>query len=243
MAAPEPELSVVIPAYNEGRVLRANIEALRGKLDSLGLDYEVIIVNDGSSDNTAEEARKCVDACVHVVSYARNRGKGYAVREGMKHANGAYKMFMDADLSTSLDEIEKFLGIMRHYKFDVLIGNRRMDPSLQTKQQPLYRRFFGKGFTLLSSVLIGRYCADYTCGFKMFRKAAADTVFKRQRIDNWAFDTELIAIALAQRLAVHEVPVVWHHAENSKVRLVREIITSLAGLVRIRTNALLGRYR
>ncbi len=243
MTVPVPELSIVVPAYNEGKVLATNIAVLRQKLDAIGVAYEILIVDDGSLDDTLTKANQCADERVRVISYPQNRGKGYAVREGMLGAVGKYTLFMDADLATSLDEIEKFLTIMRHYKFDVVIGTRRVDPSLQERKQPFYRRFFGRGFIWLSCVVVGKRLTDFTCGFKMYKKEAAEMIFAQQKVFNWAFDTELLFLAVRNNLSIHEVPVVWRHQKDSKVRVVREIFTSLTGLMQIPCNAMRGRYR
>ncbi len=238
-----PELSVILPAYNEGKVIEGNLNILIQKLDDLGLDYEIIIVNDGSKDDTLEKITSCKHPRVKILSYAANRGKGFAVRYGVNAAVGRYILFMDVDLSTDLGEINKFMLTMRPGFFDVIIGNRKIDLSFQLVQQPFYRRFLGGGFAQLSSLTIGHRFLDFTCGFKMFTSTAAKRIFSRQRIFNWAFDTELIYIALLQGFKIHEIPVIWRDQGDSKVRLGREILSSLVSLMQIRINGLKGVYR
>jgi dolichyl-phosphate beta-glucosyltransferase len=238
-----PHLSVILPAYNEAKVIADNLNAVKRKLASLNISYEIIVVNDGSTDDTLSKINGMVSSQIKVFSYEKNRGKGFAVNWGMKYATGAYRLFMDADLATALEEIPKFLTTIENYHFDVLIGNRKIDPSLQKVKQPLFRRIFGMGFTWLSGLFVGRKFTDFTCGFKMFTASAADMIFMRQRIYNWAFDSELLFIALKHNLVIHEIPVVWHDKRNSKVRLLRDILTSLGGLFKIRFNQIRGLYR
>ncbi len=237
------KLSVILPAYNEGNKIEQNTKLLKKELDSLNINYEIIIVNDGSVDDTLARAQKCESTNIRVLSYTPNRGKGYAVKYGMFHTTGQYRLFMDVDLSTSLDSIEKFWKLMCQNNYDMIIGNRKMDPLLQKVRQPLYRRVLGTGFTWLSSLMIGRRFTDFTCGFKMFTQNAVEVIFKRQKINNWAFDTELIYIALLHRLKIHEVPVEWAHHPGSKVRVRRDMLTSLYGLIKIRANQIRGLYQ
>ncbi len=238
-----PILSIILPAFNEERVIAANLVKILEFMDGLKVDYELIVVNDGSQDNTLGEVQGVISPRLKCITYAQNGGKGYAINQGVRVVQGKYILFMDVDLSTDLQEIPKFLTTIANYKVDMIIGNRKIDPSYQLVKQPFYRRFFGQGFTWLSSLFIGRFYTDYTCGFKMFTAAAAKTIFSRQRIYNWAFDTELIFIALTHHLVIHEMAVIWRHQGDSKVRLGREIFTSLMGLIQIRLNVLQGFYR
>jgi dolichyl-phosphate beta-glucosyltransferase len=237
------ELSLVFPAYNEGKAIAFNVKKTADKLEEWGINYEMIIVNDGSVDDTVDQVKPLLNNQISLLSYAQNRGKGYAVNYGMKHVVGKYRLFMDVDLATSLDEIPKVLTTIKHHQFDVIIGNRKIDPSMQVVKQPLYRRIFGAGFTWLSSIFVGRKFTDFTCGFKLFKAEAAEAIFMRQRIFNWAFDTEIMFIAMRHKLVIHETPVVWYDQRNSKVRLLRDIATSMAGLIQIRLNNLKGLYR
>lgn len=237
------KLSVILPAYNEEHCLEANVSILNERLKSLDLDYEIIIVNDGSTDRTLSKARNCAGENIRVLSYPHNRGKGYAIRYGMLNSEGRYKLFMDLDLSTSLDAVQNFWELLCSGSFDVIIGNRKSEFSRLEVKQPLYRIFFGKGFTFLSSLLIGHKINDFTCGFKMYTKNAADIIFCRQRIFDWAFDAELIYIAVLHGLKIREVPVTWRHHGNSKVRLLRDITHSLRSLITMRINALKSFYK
>jgi dolichyl-phosphate beta-glucosyltransferase len=243
MTQPIKELSVILPAYNEEGEIQENTHRLKDHLDRLHIDYEILIVDDGSKDNTVREASCCESKNIRVLTYPDNRGKGYAIQYGMLNATGAYRLFMDVDLSTSLGSIEQFLQLIRSGQFDIIIGNRKTNPSLQKIRQPFYRRFFGEGFTRLSSLMIGERFTDFTCGFKMYTKKTAEIIFRKQRIFDWAFDAELIYIALLHNLRIYEAPVVWKHHPDSRVRLLRDIVNSFYSLVEMRVNGWQGRYR
>ncbi len=236
-------LSVVLPAYNEGKKIQLHIPLLKAKLDSLGISYETIIVNDGSTDDTLSKAKPYESEHIRIFSYDQNKGKGFAVNFGMRQARGDYRIFMDADLSTSLDFIEPFLAVLKRDDVDMVIGTRKANISLQKRKQPAYRRFLGNLYTHISGVMIGRFLTDFTCGFKMYTRQSADIIFSRQRINNWAFDSELICIAAQHGLRIKEVPVIWSNDPDTKVRLWRDSITSFFALFMIRINAVLGRYR
>lgn len=237
-----PELSVILPAYNEGRVIKESLVAIKAKLDELGIDYELIVVNDGSKDDTKNAAGALKNPRIKVLSYENNRGKGHAVHYGMQKAQGQYRLFMDVDLSTDLGEIKKFLSEIRRGDCDIVMGNRNIRSSLRQKG-PWYRAFLGRGFALVSGFWIGFHCLDFTCGFKMFTARAAEIIFSRQRLFDWAFDTEILFIARLHHMNVRQLPVVWEHRGNSKVRLGRDIAASLLSLIKIRYYALRGFYR
>ena len=237
-----PELSVIIPVFNEETVIADTISRIADAVDPLGIGYEILVVNDGSTDRTLERLAAIRNERLRIVSYATNRGKGFAIHHGMKHAEGVHSLFMDADLSTSLEAVGAFLDKMRSGTWDMIIGNRRIKGAHQNIPQPFYRRFFGKGFTLLSQIMVGYPGKDFTCGFKMFRMATARVLFEKQRVFNWAFDAELIFLAGKYGLSILEVPVRWDHRGNSKVNLGRDMANSFLGLLAIRANDIKGRY-
>ncbi len=240
---PSPELSVIIPAYNEEQEIQASLTTIEAKLRGLGVSYEIIAVNDGSNDQTLAKMTALQGPSVVVLSYASNRGKGFAVKEGMLRARGRYRLFMDVDLSTSLDAIGEFLELMRGGDWDVLIGERKSRLLQQKVRQPWIRQFLGGGFIRLSCFCVGRRFRDFTCGFKMFEHTAAETIFTRQRVFDWSFDTELLAIAVEHKLRIAEVPVDWSHHSGSTVHTFKAVFTSLAGLLKIKTNSLKCLYR
>jgi len=226
------ELSIILPVYNESKIIRQNLENINDFLQTLDIEYEVIIVNDGSTDDTLQQTSLITEKHTHVISYTQNRGKGYAVNRGMTAAHGQYRLFMDMDLSTELAEIPKFLHCVRLGNCDICIGNR-YSTSLATQKKPWHRALFGKTFSLLSSICTGYQAEDFTCGFKIFSAKASDKIFPRQHIYGWAFDTELISIAHQQGLRIHQESIVWHHHNGSKVNFIRAIPDSLIDLFRI----------
>ncbi len=232
------ELSVIIPAFNEAHVIENNVRQVIAALDKLKITYEIICVNDGSTDTTLASLERLRDSRINLLSYPENQGKGYAVRFGMNKALGKYRLFMDADLATSLDAIGIFYDQMCRGTYDLILGDRQSDSTQQRQHQPLYRRILGRIFTLLSCLCVGRNINDFTCGFKIFSSPASTLIFNQQRINNWAFDTELIYIAVLNKLRIGQIPVAWKHQPHSKVRAMRDIVTSLRDLLRIRINGM-----
>ncbi len=245
MPSDKIELTVILPAFNEESEIYESVQEVVRRIQELDVTYEVIIVDDGSKDETLKKARQCASELknVDVITYEDNRGKGYAVQQGMLQAKGENRLFMDVDLSTSLDEIEKVLNTIRLGSFDVVMGSRRMNESLLKIQQPLHRQVVGFCFKLIAIALVGRKFTDFTCGFKMFTKKAAEIIFKRQKKFGWAFDTEVILIAVVHSLHIHEVPVTWSDSRDSRVRLLRDIPKCLAELVSMKVNQIRGDYK
>jgi len=226
------ELSIILPVYNESKIIRPNLEKVNDYLQTLGLEYEIIVVNDGSTDDTLKQISSIKEKRVSVISYGQNRGKGFAVNRGMTSARGRYRLFMDMDLSTELTEIPKFLKLVRDGLCDICVGNRHAVRLLDQKRS-WHRALLGRIFAILSSVCTGYRLEDFTCGFKIFTAPACEKIFPRQHIDGWAFDTELITIAHQLRLNIRQEPVVWTHHEGSKVNILKSIFTSSLGLIKI----------
>jgi len=238
-----PHYSIVIPAYNESaRIGHALTEILR-TLDEKLWDAEVIVVNDGSSDNTAAiiESVAARDKRVRLLENPRNCGKGFSVRNGLLHAAGSIVMFTDADLSAPMEEAERLFAAIRDGA-DVAIGSRWLERSRQTIHQPLYRQIFGRCFNMVTRMVMRLPFADTQCGFKAFRRAAAQTVFQLQRIERWGFDPEILFIALKRGYSVREVPVTWGHDERSRISYLRDGLKMLEELIYVRWNSLIGVY-
>lgn len=238
----QPVLSVIIPAFNEGGVIGRNLGMVDQYLKGLGVDYEIVVVNDGSKDNTLMEISYLALDRLKILSYENNRGKGFAVYEGMRLSQGQYRLFMDADLSTDLNEIKNFLQRMRLGDVDILIGDRNTVGVLK-QERPALRALLGRSFAQLSSMMLGFSLRDFTCGFKMFSALAAQEVFKHQHIWGWAFDSELMFIAHQKNLRVQGLPVRWRHEGNSKVNVLSSIANSLVELVKIRYYNFKGYYK
>jgi dolichyl-phosphate beta-glucosyltransferase len=224
----EPEVSIIIPAYNEAQRLPQSLEALAGHFGAAAWasrSYEVLIVVEHSTDGTLELAREATgeQANFHVVDNRVQRGKGYAVRSGMRQARGAIAFYMDADLSVPLEEIDVFLAhFAAHPEVSVLLGSRQHAESRIERRQSLLRQTMGKTFNRILRSLSLVPFRDTQCGFKGFRAAAAREIFGLQTIDGFAFDVEVILLAQALGYGVHELPVRWVNSPESKVNIVRD---------------------
>jgi dolichyl-phosphate beta-glucosyltransferase len=237
-------LSVVLPVFNEALVLEQTFATLIPYLEGIEGSFEVICVDDGSTDDSLAILRRFSekDPRIRVDGLPRNRGKGAAVREGMLMAEGERVLFMDVDLSTPLEEIRRFLGALDS-DYEVVIGNRRAPGSQITRHQPWIRETLGKGFTILTRLLLAPGVHDFTCGFKGFRRDAAREIFRRSTLDGWAFDAELVVIAQELGCKLAQVPVSWAHEEGTKVRLLHAVLGSLHELLLIRWKCFRGAYR
>ena len=238
-----PVLSVVIPAYNEAAAIRSTVEAVDHYLAGLRTTHEIIVVDDGSTDRTADIVTSLIPALPSVrLLSSRHQGKGGAVKQGMLAARGEQLLFMDADHSTRIEGWSQLVPWLRD-GYDVVIGSRKMaGASIQVRQPPL-REAMGKTFTWLSNVVLPIRVSDVTCGFKAFQAAAARRIFPLQRIEGWGFDAEMLFIARQMGCRIKEVPVVWRNDRSTNVRLLRDAIHSLTELVQIRGWAWQGRYR
>jgi dolichyl-phosphate beta-glucosyltransferase len=239
-----PNLSIVIPAFNESARIPATLKQVVSCIRERGWDAEIIVVNDGSTDQTAQVVQDFARTApeIRMIENPGNRGKGYSVRSGMLQALGEIVMFTDADLSAPMEEAER---LFKHIAdgADIAIGSRWLERGRQTHQQPLYRQFFGRCFNAVTRGVMGLHFADTQCGFKAFTRAAAQTVFQLQTIERWGFDPEILFIALKCGYRVDEVAVSWGHDERSRMSYLKDGIRMLEDVATIRWNALRGRYR
>jgi len=240
----QPKFSIVIPAYNEHRRIGETLHRVLGHLHEQNWDAEVVVVDDGSRDDTAEiiQGFAAQNPEIRLVSNPGNQGKGYAVRNGMLNARGQILLFTDADLSSPLSEATKLFAALGAGA-DVAIGSRWLDPSLQFQRQPLKRRIYSRAFNLYLRVLLGIRFRDTQCGFKAFTRRAAETVFPLQQITRWGFDAEILYIARKKRLNVVEVPVIWGHDERSTIHPLRDGIRMGLEALRIFRYGMMGKYR
>lgn len=236
-------LSLVIPAYNEEKRLSGSLSRVVEYLEARGEPFEVVVVDDGSNDRTADlvkaEARR--HRSVRLVSHDRNRGKGYAVRTGIFAARGDYIIFSDADLSTPIETTDEFMEHLTNGS-DVVVGNRRMAESVLEERQPWVREFLGRIFTGMTRFFLRSPITDQTCGFKGFKRSAAMETFSRQRVFDWSFDAEILHIAHRRGLRVRQVPVRWRDQPGSKVNVLSACFLSFLGLLKVWRNGLTGRY-
>jgi glycosyltransferase involved in cell wall biosynthesis len=238
-----PTYSIIIPAYNEGARLGATLDRVLAYVAEKGWDAEVLAVDDGSRDHTADLIRSYAgkDPRLHLLENPGNRGKGYSVRNGMLHAQGEVLLFSDADLSSPIEEAEKLFAALAGGA-DIAIGSRWLRSDLQTQRQPLYRQLFGRIFNLLLRIILGLNFKDTQCGFKAFNRKAANTIFPLQKIERWGFDPELLYLGRKFRFKIVEVPVAWAHSEGTRISPLRDGIRMFLEMLRIRWNALTGKY-
>jgi glycosyltransferase involved in cell wall biosynthesis len=235
--------SIVIPAYNEGARLGPTLEKVLAYVRAQGWDAEVIVVNDGSSDNTAEIVRGFAhkEPVVRLVENPGNRGKGYSVRHGMLSARGDIVIFSDADLSSPIEEAPKLLQALRAGA-DIAIGSRWLRAELQTQRQSLHRQLFGRIFNLLLRIILGLQFKDTQCGFKAFTRRAAQTVLPLQHIERWGFDPEILFLARKFGFQVEEVPVRWGHSGGTRIHPLLDGSRMFQEMLRIRWYDMTGKY-
>lgn len=237
------ELSVVIPAYNEETVIGKTIQAITADLAARGVTHEILVVDDGSTDQTKEQVQRLMrrmGSHLRLVQ-THHQGKGAAVRSGVLAARGAFILFMDADYSTRIDEWAKCAPWLRQ-GFQVVIGSRKMPGAEVRRHQPPLREAMGKIFTWLTDVLLGIRVSDVTCGFKCFEAGAARHIFQLQRMTGWGFDAEILFIARHSGYRIKEVPVVWTDDATTKVHILKDAVRSLGELIQIRIGSWLGWY-
>lgn len=235
-------LSVIIPAYNEAKRISHTLRSVDQYLKNQPYDYEILVVNDGSKDQTSTVVRELGKeiACLRLVDHPDNHGKGWAVRQGMKEAQGEVRLFMDADNSTTIDQIAGFLPYFKS-GFEVVIGSRRIAGAVIALKQPWLRDFLGGIFRLLVHLLVSLSVTDSQAGFKAFSRKAAEIIFPRQTINRWAFDVEILTIARRAHLAIKEAPIIWVNDLKSHVK-IRGMIKMLAEILQIRWNLWKGKY-
>jgi len=236
-------LSVVIPAYNEEKRLPKTLVDIDKYLRQKAYTYEIIVVNDGSKDKTVQiiENLKLQIANLKLIDNKENHGKGYAVRQGMLEATGEYRIFTDADNSTSIDQIEKMWPEFGK-GYDIVIGSRDVKGAVLDPPQPPIRRFVGEGFKFLRKIIVGLWeIEDSQCGFKCFSKRAVENIFPRCKINRFAFDPEILIIAKKLGYKIKEIPVYWKNDLESKVKL-KSTIKMLSDLFKIRWNIITKKY-
>jgi glycosyltransferase involved in cell wall biosynthesis len=242
MGSTAPELSIIIPSYNEELRLPATLERIAEYLATFGGAAEVLVVDDGSKDGTAAvtEYFRIKIPTLRVISNSVNRGKGYSVRHGMQEARGRIALFTDADLSAPIEEAGKLIDALGTH--DLAIGSRAMDRSLITVHESPFREFAGIIFNKIVRIILWLPFVDTQCGFKAFLRERCRIIFEQQKIERFGFDPELLYLARHHGLRAVEIPVRWGHSPATKVSMLHDSIQMFVDVFTIRWNALRGRY-
>ena len=230
-------LSVVIPAYNEEKRISDTLMSIHNYLSSKGYGYEVIVVDDGSSDGTirtVSESLLAREGNGRVLENGTNRGKGFSVRNGMKAAVGEYVLVSDADASTPINDIEKLLPSMEDGSYDIVIGSRDIKGANVCLHQPWYRELMGKVFNLMVRMLVLGGFHDTQCGFKLFRRSSITDVVSELKIDGFCYDVETLYLAKKNGLTIKEVGVAWENSIQSKVKLFDSSFSMFTDLLKIK---------
>ncbi|MCL5017185.1 MAG: glycosyltransferase family 2 protein [Patescibacteria group bacterium] len=231
---PKPFLSVVIPAYNEAKRLPLTLIDIDKHLDAQEYSYEIVVVNDGSTDDTAEIVSRFAPLInnLKLINNNENKGKGAVVRQGMLESKGLWRLFMDADNSTSIVEFNKMIPYFKS-GYEVVIGSRGVKGSRKMPHQPFYKEILGKLGNFIIRFFLIRGIKDTQCGFKCFSEEAAERIFSLTRIDRWGFDAEALALAKALHYKIKEIPVFWVNDARTHVKL-RDYLQVLLETVKVR---------
>lgn len=236
-------LSVIIPAYNEEQRLPKTLREIDKYLKAQNYESEIIVVSDGSTDRTCEvvENLKSEILNLRLICEKINKGKGYGVKRGMLAASGDYRLFTDADNSTSINQLEKMWSYFNQ-GFDIVIGSRDVRGAILDPPQPWPRRFTGEAFKLVRKIIVGLWeIEDSQCGFKAFTKTATENIFPRCKIDRFAFDPEILIIAKKLGYKIKEIPVYWRNDLKSKVKF-KWMVNMGFDLLRIKWNLITKKY-
>jgi glycosyltransferase involved in cell wall biosynthesis len=238
-----PHLSVVVPAYNEQDRLPPSLERIDAYLRTHKIEAEIVVVDDGSNDRTAELAEDFLkERNGRVISLAENLGKGAAVRRGVLEARGRWVLMTDADLSAPIEQHLKLASTARDNDVDIVIGSRGLRDSQIEVHQAWPRQTMGKTFNVLMRAMTGLPFRDTQCGFKLMDRDRVLPLFEKMAVDRFAFDIELLFLAVRYGLSVREVPVVWRNVLESRVNMILDPINMLLDVARIRWRFRRGAY-
>ena len=238
----KPFLSIIIPAYNEAERLPLTLVDMDKRLNGVKYSYEILVVNDGSIDNTGEIVKKMAPAIknLKLIDNRVNQGKGGVVKQGMLLAKGEYRLFTDADNSTSIDHFEKMIPFLKN-DFDVVVGSRAVKGSKLEPPQPFYKQLLGKLSNIIIQIVNVPGIWDTQCGFKAFGEKAAEKIFNVSKINGWGFDIEALALARHFGYRTKEMPVHWVNDIRSHVKLSAYLKTFVEN-VKIRWWIIIGAY-
>ena len=217
-----PALSVVVPAYNEAAGIAATLQSLHATVGRLGLDHEILVIDNASTDGTADLVAGLGDPGVRVLRNAENLGKGASLRRGMLEAQGTLRLHCDADCGPSVHALERMVGLAERY--DVVVGSRLAPGADVGRRQPVRRRIAGRSFGLLCRAVLREPTRDLFCGFKLWRAPAAEAVYRATALTGWTFDAETLAMARALGFAITETGIPWTDREGSRLSMPRVIV-------------------
>jgi len=236
------KISLIIPIYNEEDMIQKTINELKSFVKNEKDEWEILLINDGSTDKTLEILIENKIKNFKIISYTLNRGKGFAIKKGVSEATGDYICFIDSDLAYSFNNLKELLTKLDF--FEIVIGSRNLDTD-NHENISILRRILGKGFGILSNLILGYNIEDTQCGLKAFRKEVAKKLFSRQTINGWSFDTEILYLATKKNYRItSEKAVVSKNnlTKNSKVNLLLDPLKMFRDLIKIRLNDLFGKY-
>ena len=233
--------SIIIPAYNEEKRISKTVARILEFFEKKKVDFEIIVVNDGSKDKTSEAVKIFRNKKIRLLEFSPNHGKGFAVKQGMLNAKGDIILFSDADLSTPIEEFDKLINYIKD--FDVIIGSRSIKGANVVKHQPFYRELMGKIFNKIVRLFTIRGIIDTQCGFKMFNQKAAKDVFSKTRITGFGFDVEALFLAKILKYKIKEVPVTWINDEQTKISPVKDSLKMFIEVLKVRINYWEGKYK
>lgn len=238
-------LSVIVPCYNEALTLSRTLHALCAALIKLPVETELILVDDGSTDKTKETAERILreyDFPSRIYRNEKNKGKGAAVAIGVKIAEGDYVLFLDADLSTSLEALQTLMNILLENGDPIIIGSRMLPTSQVIQTQNIFRRLSGNLYRKIGIIFLGLHVSDVGCGFKCFEKNVAQELFSKLTVFRWSFDAEILFLAKKFKIPVREIPVVWKNDADSRLSLWRDGFRVFGDLWKIQKNNFYGVY-
>ncbi len=235
-------ISIIIPVYNEENRLESGIDKVFAFIKKSRAKYEVILVDDGSKDSTGRLLLNLQKKYpFKVITHGENAGKGAAIRTGIDNSLGDLILFTDVDLSVPIEFVDRFAQKMAEND-DIVIGTRVAHGAKIERKQFFIREFLGGAFTCFSNLLLRVGVSDFTCGFKLFRRKAAQKIFLKQLVKRWAFDVESLYLARKYHYRIKEAPVIWRHFGGSKVNVFADLVETLVSLFQIRFNDFRGKY-
>lgn len=235
-------LTILVPSYNESSIISESLSEINNFLNTKKYSSEIVVVDDGSGDDSVEIVKKLNLSRVKLFGYKNNRGKGGALKKGILYSRGKYVIFTDVDLSVPVESVNEFLRELERGESDVVIGTRKIKSAKVLVHQPWLRENLGKGFTFITRIITGVGVSDFTCGFKGFSNTSAKKIFGNSLLARWAYDAEILYLAKKFGYKIKELPVTWTNRKDTRVKLWNAVVTSLGDLLRLKLNDWLGKY-